>query len=133
MELSVQGPALLGGWAGFYMSRPRGQRQVLHNGAHCVRCRQVRQPAPSCHVAAQLIAKSQILGCGSSPTQYALDRADELQGWLGYSLLALVLLTLWLETRVTLRPWFKRLLRLAGPLFLASLMVPLWLFFIVTR
>ncbi|WNG30484.1 cytochrome ubiquinol oxidase subunit I [Cystobacter fuscus] len=63
----------------------------------------------------------------------ASDRAYELQGWLGYSLLALVLFTLWLETRVTLRPWFKRLLRLAGPLFLASLMVPLWLFFIGTR
>jgi hypothetical protein len=71
-----------------------------------------------------LVEKSQILGCGNELTQYALDMAGRLQSWLGYALLFVVLLTLWLETRVTLRPWFKRVLRLAGPLFLASLLFP---------
>jgi hypothetical protein len=83
------------------------------------------------HGVIPLIGKSQIVGCGTEPTQYAFDRAEELQGWLGYSLLATVFLVMWLETRVTLRPWFKRVLRLSGPLFLASLMLPFLAFFVV--
>jgi len=80
-----------------------------------------------------LLVESQILGCGTALTEYAVDTADGLRGWLGYSLLFVVLLFMWLETRVTLRPWFKRLLRLSGPLVLASLMVPfqLYLLFVV--
>ncbi len=81
-----------------------------------------------CRGAVHLIARSQLLQCYSDLVLYTMNTAELLlRGGLGYGLGLVVIAVAWLETRVNLRPWFKRVLRLSGPLFLASLLLPLLL------
>ncbi|EPX59327.1 hypothetical protein D187_002817 [Cystobacter fuscus DSM 2262] len=61
------------------------------------------------------------------PVHLLIWTGESLRGGLGWGIGLLVLGVAWLETRVDLRPWVKRCLRLAGPLFLASLLFSLWL------
>ena len=67
-------------------------------------------------------------GCLSAPMQYVCDVWQAfVWGPLGPCLGLVVLGVAYLETRVDLRPWFKRLLRMSGPLFMGSLLSPLLL------
>ena len=79
-----------------------------------------------CRGAVYLIDKNQMLICYSVPLQYTMNTAERfLSGGLSRDLGLGILAVAWLETRVNLRPWVKRVLRLSGPLFLMSLLLPL--------
>lgn len=64
-------------------------------------------------------------GCLSARLLYVFDVWQEfLHGSLGPVLGLVVFGVAGLEMRANSRPWFKRLLRLSGPLFITSLLLP---------
>lgn len=81
------------------------------------------------HGAVPLPFKLGFLHCGSVPLNYISALGESFQGGLcGWSLGLGVLGTAWLETRMELRPWFKRALRLSGQLLVTSILVCMWIF-----